>query len=200
VTEHIFKNRKIMKKIALTLVALLTMTVAGAQNCGNNDCSKNSEECGKDKKECCKNGKKAPKEMTAQQRTERMAKQLSLSEDQKAQLQALNEKYQDALKRPAMPGHRLQKAPKDKTCTITDANSAPTSGLQQKCQECPQLTDTQKKEMKQGFEKRKAYETELKKILTDDQYKEYQRMQPHHHGHKGPKGEMPSGPIPEKKN
>lgn len=42
----------------------------------------------------------------------------------------------------------------------------------------PEKTEAQKTQMKQQQAKRQEYELKLKKILTDDQYKSYQKMQP----------------------
>ena len=43
---------------------------------------------------------------------------------------------------------------------------------------CPEMTDAQKTQIKQQQVKRQEYELKLKMILTDDQYKSYQKMQP----------------------
>lgn len=64
-----------MKKIILTFVALLSMTMAMAQN-----------------DDCCK---QAPKQMTAEMMTTMMTGKLGLSDAQKAKVEALNNKYQD---------------------------------------------------------------------------------------------------------
>lgn len=104
----------------MTLVALLTMTAAMAQD--NNQCANNKKDCCKDKKECCmKDGKdmKAPKALTVEQRTEMTAKRLNLTDEQKAKLLKANKEYDETLKkilteeqykkfnmaRPHRPGH-----------------------------------------------------------------------------------------------
>lgn len=108
-----------MKKMMMTLVALLTMTAAMAQD--NNQCANNKKDCCKDKKECCmKDGKdmKAPKALTVEQRTEMTAKRLNLSDEQKAKLLKANKEYDETLKKilteeqykklnqkPLRPGH-----------------------------------------------------------------------------------------------
>ncbi len=164
-----------MKKIVLTMVALLSMTVMQAQN--NEKC-----ECKKEMKE-----RKAPKQMTAEERTDMMAKQLSLTDAQKTKVLALNKEYQDVLKGPEMGGPRPQKPEAD----------AETGATEQQRPERPELTDEQKAEMKQMKAKHEEYDKKLKKILNDDQYKKYEKMQKHHghHGHHGHGG--PHGPRPE---
>ncbi len=79
-----------MKKIVLSMVALLSMTVAMAQ-------SENGE-------------RKAPKQMTPAEMTTRMAKELNLTDEQKTKVQALNEEYKDHLGGPRMGGGRPPKA------------------------------------------------------------------------------------------
>ena len=71
-----------MKKMILTLVALLSMTAVMAQN---------------DNKE-----RKAPKEMNPEEMTNRMTKDLELTADQKAKVLALNTEYKDVLRGPGM--------------------------------------------------------------------------------------------------
>ncbi|MBQ9231397.1 MAG: DUF4890 domain-containing protein [Prevotella sp.] len=164
-----------MKKIVLTMVALLSMTVMQAQN---------NEKCE------CKKERKAPKELTAEQRTDMMAKQLSLTDAQKTKVLALNKEYQDVLKGPRMGGPRPQKPKAD----------AETGATEQQRPQRPQLTDAQKAEFKQMKAKREEYGKKLKKILNDDQYKKYEKAQKHHggprHGHHGHHG-GPRGPRPE---
>ena len=84
-----------MKKIAMTLVALLTMSAAMAQS-ENKEFGNDQKDCCKDKKECCeKKGRKGMmprKPMTAAERTEMMAKKLNLTAEQKTKVLALMEK------------------------------------------------------------------------------------------------------------
>ncbi|MBQ7420346.1 MAG: DUF4890 domain-containing protein [Prevotella sp.] len=164
-----------MKKIVLTMVALLSMTVMQAQN--NEKC-----ECKKEMKE-----RKAPKELTAEQRTDMMAKELSLTDAQKAQVLALNKEYKEMFEKgPRMGGPRPQKPKVDGETGATDKQKRP---------ERPQLTDAQKTEMKQQKAKHEEYNKKLKKILNDDQYQKYEKMKMRghgrHHGHGGPKGPRP---------
>ncbi len=70
-----------MKKILLTFVALLSMTMAMAQ--GENG-----------------DGPKAPKQMTPEEMTTQMTSKLGLNEEQKAKVSALNQEYQDVFQGP----------------------------------------------------------------------------------------------------
>ena len=160
-----------MKKMILTLVALLSMTAVMAQN---------------DNKE-----RKAPKEMNPEEVTNRMADALELTADQKAKVLALNTEYKDVLRGPGMGrgmgrGHHGGPRP--------DGQTGATQ--QQQRPERPQLTDAQKEEMKKNFEKqmekRKEYDKKLQEILTAAQYKKYKKQ--HHRGghHGGPRGPRPA--------
>ncbi len=154
--KNIFKNNMTMKKILMTMVALLSMTVVMAQD--------------SDKKE-----RRAPKQMTAEQMTERMTKDLTLNDDQKTKVLALNKKYKDVLGGQRMGGPRGKRP---------DANTGATEGQRP---ERPQMTDEQKAQMKKNMEQRKAYDNELKSILSADQYKKYQSQ--HKRGRRGgPRG------------
>ena len=136
-----------MKKIFLTMFALLSMTAMMAQN--------------------DKSDKKAPKEPTPEEMTSRMAKDLDLTDAQKTKVLALNTEYKDMFKGgPRMGGPRGPKP--DGKSEATDNQQRP---------ERPQMTDAQKAEMKKHMEQRKAYDTKLKSILTADQYKKWQKQQ-----------------------
>ncbi len=143
-----------MKSIFLSLALCLSLTAA-AQN--------------SDKK-----GSKAPKQMTPEQVTNQMATQLNLSEDQKTKVLALNNQYKDIVGRgPGMGGPRPPKGGQKAD------NQNQQAGQQQGSRpELPQMSDSQKQQMKQHMQQRKAYEKQLKQILTDDQYKKYQQSQP----------------------
>ena len=156
-----------MKKMILTLVALLSMTTVMAQN---------------DNKE-----RKAPKEMNPEEVTNRMADALELTADQKAKVLALNTEYKDVLRGPGMGrGHHGGPRP--------DGQTGATQ--QQQRPERPQLTDAQREEMKKNFEKqmekRKEYDKKLQEVLTAAQYKKYKKQ--HHRGghHGGPRGPRPA--------
>ena len=164
-----------MKKIVLTLVALLSMTAMQAQN---------NEKC-----ECKMDKKHMPHEqLTPEQQTERMTKALLLTDAQQKKVLALNKEYQDLLKGPKMDGKRPPKPQVD----------AETAATEQQRPERPQLTEEQKAEMKQYKAKRDEYNKKLKSILNDEQYKKYEKMSKHHgrhHGHGGP-GKHHRGPRP----
>lgn len=149
-----------MKKIIMTLVALATMTLATAQN--------NNQQ------------RRAPREITPEQMTERMTEQLGLSDDQKAKVLALNTKYKDVLRGPGMRRGRPQgQRPDGQTGATQQAGSQQGSQVAQNGSrpERPELTEAQKKEMEQQMQKRKEYDEQLKKLLTDEQYKKYQQSQ-----------------------
>ena len=135
-----------MRKLVLTMFALLSMTAMMAQN--------------------DKSDKKAPKEPTPEEMTARMAKDLNLTDDQKTKVLALNKEYKDMFKGgPRMGGPRGPKP---------DGKSGATDNQQRP--ERPQMTDAQKAEMKKHMEQHKAYDTKLKSILTADQYKSWQKQ------------------------
>ncbi len=161
-----------MKKVILTLVALLSMTVMQAQN------SENKE-------------RKAPRKPTPEEMTNRMAKDLGLNDQQKAKVLELNKQYEGVI---GMPGKRGPRPPKPEGMKEGAKPDAQTGATEQR-PDRPQLTDAQKAEMKQRKAKREEYNTKLKSILTDDQYKNYQKMQRRGHGH-GPGNHH--GPRPEK--
>lgn len=139
-----------MKQMMLMLVALFSMTVAMAQNA---------------------NGRQ-PRKMDAATVTTMMTQRLGLNADQQKKVEALNKKYESVL-RPGMGGPRLGKGgarPQMGQGSVQGKNAG----------QRPELTDEQKAELKKRFEQRAAYEKELKDILSEDQYKTYQQMRPHH--------------------
>jgi Spy/CpxP family protein refolding chaperone len=155
-----------MKKILLTMVALLSLTAVQAQESDNKQ-----------------QQFRGPRQMTPEQMTERMSENLKLTDEQKTKVLELNKEYEKVLEGPSMRGPRPPKA---------DGESGATAQNGQQRPERPQLTDAQREEMKQRFEKRQEYEKKLKEILTDDQYKKYQEMRPGRRGfggrggHRGP--------------
>lgn len=112
--------------------------------------------------------KRPSKEEMVQHRTEEMAKKYALSDDQKAKLLELNTKYADkaAPRGRFNPRHKPMKKLEGKK----DFKKREMSDSVMKKREMP-------KEMKADFEKHKAamaeYDAELKKILTEEQYKSY---------------------------
>jgi len=129
--------------------------------------------------EQAKQPKKFNKTEMAQKRAERMAQELNLSDDQKAKLVELNTKYADMMG-PGMGGPRGGRGPRGGQKAAQGNNSEKkvdgTTGAT--AQNRPQLTEEQKAEMKTKMaemkKQRKAYETELKGILTTAQYQQYQ--------------------------
>lgn len=141
-----------MKKFMLTIIAAMTMSLAMAQN--PSDCKPNRH----------------PEPMTVEQITTQMQTKLGLNDEQYAKVKALNEKYADILKRPAMRGMR------------------PNGFGNMDNGERPQMTEEMKNMMEEHRTKRLAYENELKSILSTSQYTTYQNMMPKR-GHRGPEGE-----------
>ncbi len=138
-----------MKKIILTLVALLSMTTMMAQD--------NNKE------------RKAPKQMTPDEMTTRMTKELGLSADQKTKVLSLNKEYKDYIGGPGMGGPGGPRPDGDAQ------KSGKKSGNSK--QQRPEMTEAQQKQMKQHMAKRQEYDKKLKQILSSDQYTKYQKQQ-----------------------
>ena len=141
-----------MKKIMLTMIAAMTMSLAMAQNPSDGKPNRH------------------PEPMIVEQITTQMQTKLGLNDEQYAKVKALNEKYADILKRPAMRGMR------------------PNGFGNMDNGERPQMTEEMKNMMEEHRTKRLAYENELKSILSTSQYTTYQNMMPKR-GHRGPEGE-----------
>lgn len=109
--------------------------------------------------------RKAPKKMTHEEMTSQMNSKLKLSSDQKTKVAALNKEYQDYLM-PEPP----QKPENDK-----DSNSKKQKDSKKSASKKP---DQKPSTNGQNQAKRQEYDKKLKQILTDDQYKNYQKMQP----------------------
>lgn len=175
-----------MKKVILTMVALLSMTAMQAQTSDNPE-------------------RKAPKKPTAEEMTNRMVKDLGLTDAQKDKVLKLNKQYEGVLGMPAMRGPRpprpegMDEGPKpDAQTGATQQRPAGVSGQRP---ERPQFTEEQRAEMQKRHAQREEYNTKLKDILTDDQYKSFQKMQRRGHGrghgpghgqgnHQGPRPDM----------
>ena len=128
-----------MKKILMTMVALLSMTAMTAQTTDGE--------------------RKAPKKMTHEEVTTQMTSWLKLTDAQKTKVAALNKEYQDYL----MP------EPPQKPEGETGSNGD--KAKQKKAGNKKQGNGTHQA-------KRQEYEKKLKTILSDDQYKSYQKMEP----------------------
>jgi len=161
-----------MKKIVMTMVALLTMTAAVAQNNSDNRARREFK-------------KPTPEEMT-----NRMADNLKLNDEQKTKLLALNKEYEDVLTRgPRMGNRRGFRGQRPDAETAASQNNNQQQGQRP---QRPELTDEQKAQMKQQMEKRQEYDKKLKEILTDDQYQTWQKQhQRRGHGFRGPRGQRP---------
>ena len=162
-----------MKKIVMTMIALLTMTAAVAQN--------------------NENGQRRFQRPTPEDMTNRMADQLKLDDKQKSKVLDLNKEYESVLMGGMGRGFgRGQGGP---------GGQGGFQGGQQG--QRPQLTDEQRaemqKQMQQRQEKRQEYEKKLKEILNDDQFKTYQDQQQQQRrgrggfgGPGGPRGQRPN--------
>ena len=138
-----------MKKFILTIVAALTMTAATAQE--------------------KKNEQREPRQITPEAMTDRMAKQLELTDDQKAKVLELNKAYADMFKGPGMRPQR----------PMGDRKARP-DGDKPERKTRPEMTEEQKEAMKKMFEKREEYNTKLKDILTEAQMEKYKSMNQRH--------------------
>ena len=160
-----------MKKIVMTMVALLTMTAAVAQNNENGE-------------------RREFKKPTPEEMTNRMADQLKLDDKQKSKVLDLNKEYEGVLGGPGM-GRGFGRG---------QGGPGGPGGFQGGQQgQRPQLTEEQRaemrKQMEQRMEQRQEYEKKLKDILTDDQYKTYQKQQQQRRGRGGfggPRGQRPN--------
>ena len=159
-----------MKKIVMTMIALLTMTAAVAQNNGN--------------------GERRFQRPTPEDQTNRMAEQLKLDDRQKAKVLDLNKEYENVLmggmgrgfgRGQGGPGAGFQGGQQGQRPELTEEQRA-----------------EMQKQMQQRMEKRQEYEKKLKEILTDDQFKTYQEQQQQRRGRGGfggqggPRGQRPN--------
>ncbi|MBO5591925.1 MAG: DUF4890 domain-containing protein [Prevotella sp.] len=101
--------------------------------------------------------RKAPKKMTHEEMTTQMVSQLKLNDAQKTKVAALNKEYQDYLMpEPPQKPEGQAGSDGDKAKQKKAGNKKQSAGNHQA--------------------KRQEYEKKLKTILTDDQYKSYQKM------------------------
>ena len=174
-----------MKKIVLLAVALVTMTQVQAES--RNDRNQQVSVENRMDRRHFKDGD------PAERRTERMAKELNLNEEQKAQVLDLNKRYADMFRH---PGHHGKHKPMGgKGCCCKGEGKGPKGDLDGKAPAAPdfdkqpqdfdkQPQDGKKKpdfdkkpDMKEMKAKREAYNKELKTILTKEQYKLYEQHQ-----------------------
>lgn len=164
-----------MKKIVLALIAAVTINVhVQAQ----------------DNSKVQKEGKRPDKTEMVKHHTERMVKEYGLSDKQAKKLLTLNTKYADKMK-PMRHGHPKGPRPEEGNQADTkkvDGNKPPQKPQGETRPEGQGKRPTEA-EMKQMKADRDAYNAELKKIMTDEQYKKYQDNEKKRHQHKhGPKG------------
>lgn len=148
-----------MKKIVLTMIAILSMTVAMAQNDEKRD------------------GNRGPRQFTPEQMVENLAGRLNLNDDQKAKLLELNKEYKDVLGGPRWGGRNGGNRPQRNE----------NAGEGQRPQR-PQLTEEQRAQWQERMKKRQEYEEKLKGIFTEEQYKQYQEMRPQRGQRRGNNG------------
>ena len=157
-----------MKKMTLTMVALLSVTAMQAQD--NNNVQTQAQTA---KTLILPEGQR-PKVMdlngTPELRTESMKKELSLTDEQATKVLALNKEYQDVFAQDSRRGGDMRPQRQQKA----DGKTSATAPQQR---QRAQLTDEQKAEMKAKMEKRKAYNDQLKTILTAEQFEKYQQTQ-----------------------
>lgn len=119
--------------------------------------------------------KKLDKTEMAKRRTDRMVKDYSLNDKQAKQLLELNNKYIDKMgPRGGRPHHGPKggpnRPPRDRKDLKGQRPEPPKDGERM----APPKEGKHKEHHKKMEEKMKAYDAELKKIMTEDQFKAYQ--------------------------
>lgn len=145
-----------------------------------------------DKKEGQRPEKKFDKTEMVKHRTDETVKRYSLNSKQAAQLLELNTKYADKMgpRRGGPHGHHghhgAGRPPKDGGKDMKGQRPEPPKDGKR-----PELTEEQKQKMdarrKEMDATMKAYDTELQKILTPDQYKSYKADMEKHRPTRGDK-------------
>ncbi len=126
--------------------------------------------------------RKAPsKEEMAQKMTDRMVSKYGLSDKQKTKLLELNKEYADKMPRPHRGGGPRGGGNFKKNDSKTEGNTSAT-------QQARPSKEEMDKKMEQMKENREAYNTKLKKIMTDEQYKKYTEDQQKQRQPRGPRG------------
>jgi hypothetical protein len=165
-----------MKKMMMTMIAAVLMSSAAFAQ---------------EEKKCECKCKQPDKTEMVKHRTDRVVKKYGLNDQQAASLLELNTKYADKFGGPR--GHHGKKHGMrhgKKHEGQADATTGATNPQPRGDKKRPELTEEQKAQFearRQEMEaNRKAYETELKKILTDDQFKQYEADMKKHkrHGHR----------------
>jgi len=122
------------------------------------------------------------KEEMIKHRTERMAKDYNLNDKQKQQLLDLNTKYGDMMRPMHRPGHHGMRGQRPE----------PPKDVKGERPEPPKGDKGDRKEMREKMENQmKAYEEELQKIMTPEQYKSYKSdmEKRRKEGPRGPRGQ-----------
>ena len=171
--------KMVMKKILLLIVAASLSMAAFAQDNGQ------------------RQGRERPDEATIiKLRTERMIKMLGLDETQGARLLELNKKYPNVgMRGPGGPGGPgMGRPPRNPEGQGAEGNTDAKVKKGKKDKkgdkgERPELTEEQKQKMEQARQESEAYEAELKKILTEEQFKTWQESR-----NRPPQGRGPGGP------
>ena len=147
-----------MKRMILTLMAAAVVgTTAFAQ----------------EKKECQCPDQKFDKTEMVKHRTDETVKRYNLNDKQAKQLLELNNKYADKMgPRPPHHGHKggPGRPPKDKKDAKGQRPEPPKDGKRP----TPPQDGKRQEHRKQMEETMKAYDAELQKIMTDEQFKSYQ--------------------------
>lgn len=151
-----------MKKVILFFAIMLTISAA---------CNAQESES--------KRKMPSPEQM-AQRMTDRMASQYGLNDSQKTALLEVNKKYSATMPRPHRGG------PRGRGMNQTDGQ---TGASQQVARPSKEEMSKRREDMKKNME---AYNTEIKKIFTDEQYKKYTTDQQNRR-QKGPRGGSKKG-------
>lgn len=151
-----------MKRISFLLVALLLM--------GGMAMAQGSRRGG---------DKQVDPKVRAERMTERMAKEYSLNDSQKQQLLEANQAMLAKMGRPDGTRHEMRKGKKDKSCQATDSCTCTCKKAGKKDgQRAPKMTKEEREKMHQEMKaSREAYDVQLKKILTKEQYDTYTKKQ-----------------------
>ena len=127
-----------MKKFLMTMVALLTMTAAVAQDNDNRE-------------------RREFKKPTPEEMTNRMAEELNLDDQQKAKVLELNKEYESVL----TGGPRMGRGPRGQRPDGETGATKKDDNQQQRPQR-PELTDEQRAQMQQHMELENPYKVYVK--------------------------------------
>ena len=116
-----------MKKILLTMVAILSLTAVQAQESDNKQQAQF----------------RGPRQITPEQMADRMANDLKLTDEQKTKVLALNKEYEKVIAGPQMRGPRPQRP---------DGESGATAQNGQQRPERPQMTEEQREQMQKEMQ------------------------------------------------